>query len=647
MNEQILLRAEEIRFAYRSDGVAGFSLELDHLEIRTGEIHALIGPNGCGKSTLLRLMLGLLSPASGTIRFEGRDVRQHSRRELARRIAALPQQLETLVALPVLDVVLMGRHPWRKGLGLADADDLKTAGEAMRRMEVESLRQRSFDTLSGGERQRALIASVLAQQPRVILLDEPTSSLDIHHQAETLNLLRTEAARGVGILVVTHDLTLAGHFADRITLMAAGHKICSGMPGEVLQEGPLRRIYGPELRVVADPESQRPCVLPARRQSIGRAAKGMEQAVGDAGRPASPPGTTPEAGAPVHAGTLTWGRYLGLLSGFALALMVVVSLAPIFGAEKIDMARAIGEMLEKDRMEWSVSAQLLSLRLPRVGMGLLAGMALGCVGAAFQTLLRNPLAEPYTLGIAGASSLGAVIALSFPGLSFVVGPLHGVQGWALGFALGSVALLWVASRRNAWGRSLTGLLLIGVTIGLVSSALIMLVRYLANPLTMRAMDQWLVGGLEVSGWRDVAPCLPFLVPGIVCLVLHARELNQLGFGEEAATARGVEVQRVQRWVLGGGSLATAGVVAAAGPIGFVGLLVPHLVRRLVGQDQRLVLPCSMLAGGAVLVAADTVGRSLSLGGRGAELPVGILTSLIGGPVFIFLLLRGKNHLRAG
>ncbi len=622
------LSASKLKFSYNG----GFSLQVESLDLRPGEIHALIGPNGCGKSTLLRLMLGMIKPASGNVRLDDVEILSLPVQEVARRAAFLPQQTTPVFAARARDVVLLGRHPWNRGLGLPGEEDRLIACEAMQRMRVDALQDRFLDTLSGGERQRVMLASILAQQPRVILLDEPTSSLDIHHQVEVFQLLREEAKRGVGILVVTHDLTLAGHFADRITLMNAGRIVCTGKAAEVLREETLRPVYGVNVRVVTSPADGMVSVIP----SVDRGRDGPP------GRPLRNGAPGGRALPPAEKNSMSsWKSYALTIALFAAAGVVAVMLSPHFGAEKINFMQGVREMFSIPRGEWGVSAGILALRLPRVVLGLLAGIALGGAGAAFQSALRNPLAEPYTLGIASASSLGAVIALSCPAISFSIGFMNGTQVWAMGLALCGVLFLQIACRRG-WGHSLTGLLLTGFTMGLVSAALIMLVRFLANPLTARAMDQWMVGGLEVSGWRDVTPCLPFWLIGVVLVLIHARELNQVEMGEEMARGRGVDAEKVRRRVLVGGSLATAAVVAVTGPIGFVGLLVPHMVRRIVGTDERLVVPCSMLAGAAVLVLADAAARSITLSGRGAELPVGILTSLIGGPVFLFLLLRRKS-----
>lgn len=280
---------------------------------------------------------------------------------------------------------------------------------------------------------------------------------------------------------------------------------------------------------------------------------------------------------------------------------------------------------------------LWTLRVPRVLLGFLAGGTLAAVGAAFQVILRNPLAEPYTLGVASGGALGAAIAFWIPGLALTLGPLSSLQLFSLAGCGAALALIYVLARRPR-GISMSTLLLAGVTIGILCSALIMLVRFLAKPTILVAMERWVMGGLDIFGYRDVAALVPFLLPGLGLLAMQVPSLNHLSLGEEMAAGHGVDVAAVQREVFLGAGLATAAVVSVAGPIGFVGLIVPHTVRRLSGFDHRIVLPASFLMGGALLVACDALARVVV---APAEMPVGILTALIGGPIFIRILLARK------
>jgi iron complex transport system permease protein len=316
---------------------------------------------------------------------------------------------------------------------------------------------------------------------------------------------------------------------------------------------------------------------------------------------------------------LTPSRCLLRIAAYAVPCLLVIAAAPFVGSHR-------------------TTAQILwELRVPRVLLGLLAGGTLALVGASLQVILRNPLATPYTLGVTGGGALGAVIAIAVPGLHLAVGPLSTVQIFALAGCGATLLLIYVFARRPE-GISMPTLLLAGVTIGILCGALSLLVRYLADPKLLVAMDRWVMGGLDVVGYAKLGSMAPLLLPGLGLLVLQVPTLNHLSLGEEMAAGHGVDVAGVHREVFFGAGLATAAVVSVTGPIGFVGLIVPHAVRRLSGFDHRVVLPASFLLGGAFLVACDALARTLI---APSEMPVGILTALIGGPVFIWILLRRK------
>ncbi len=323
---------------------------------------------------------------------------------------------------------------------------------------------------------------------------------------------------------------------------------------------------------------------------------------------------------------------------FLLALTVaVIAITPWLGAESVDMAQAWSELRSG---ELGRDGRILSLRLPRVLLATVVGGCLAVVGAVFQTLLRNALATPYTLGVSFAGALGAFVALSVPALLFRVGPVASPVLFAFLFAVADVfVLLGIARRRT--GMAANELLLAGVTLNFFFGAAILLVRFLTDPLRLRAMDRWMMGGLQVSGWSELIALPVLVLPALGWIAMRHRALDQLSFGEEVAASRGVDVDRVQVGLLLVASLLTAAVVSITGPIGFLGLLAPHGARRLVGASHRLLLPSAFLLGAALLAVADAVARSLSIFGRGAELPVGILTALGGAPLFLLLLRRSR------
>jgi iron complex transport system permease protein len=275
---------------------------------------------------------------------------------------------------------------------------------------------------------------------------------------------------------------------------------------------------------------------------------------------------------------------------------------------------------------------LVDLRLPRALLALLAGGALAVSGLSFQTLFRNPLAEPYTLGVAGGAALGAVLALQFSDGGSVLG--FSLTAVASFVGAGCAAALIVGLARRGLGTG--SLLLAGVALALSCSAVILFIQYIADFTRSFRMVRWMMGGLSVVGYREVLWVTPWVLGGSVGLWLLRSELNQMLTGEELAASRGVEVDRLRMLALGLASLMVGALVAVTGPIGFVGLIVPHLMRRVVGQDHLVLVPACLLGGGAFLTLADVVARRVM---APAELPVGILTALLGGPFFLWLLAR--------
>jgi iron complex transport system ATP-binding protein len=231
-------------------------------DIEEGEWVALIGPNGAGKTSLLRAVAGLL-PCGGTVSLQGTRHDAHGRRERAQRLALVPQEPRTPPWLTVGEYVLMGRTPYLRPLAREGEPDREAAARALARLDLEELAERTLGTLSGGERQRAVVARALAQEASIVLLDEPTASLDIGHQQQALDLLdilREEG--GLTLVAAMHDLTLAAQYADRVLLLDAGQVVADGAPAAVLTEDALARHYGARVRVVALDEGL--AVLPAR-----------------------------------------------------------------------------------------------------------------------------------------------------------------------------------------------------------------------------------------------------------------------------------------------------------------------------------------------------------------------------------------------
>jgi ABC-type cobalamin/Fe3+-siderophores transport system ATPase subunit len=233
--------------------------------VSPGEIVGLIGRNGVGKTTLLRLASRTLDAERGRIRLGGEDVRQLSRRALAKRIALVPQDMHVPFPFRVGELVLMGRAPHQPLIGLESEHDTELARAALERLGIGALEDRSITTLSGGERQLVLFARALVQDPRVLLLDEPTAFLDLKHRVEVLREVRAFADAGGAALVVSHDLSLAARSCDRVVLLGAGHIVASGLPKQVLTPGNLREAFGIDAQTFSGPDGQLVVVPDLRR----------------------------------------------------------------------------------------------------------------------------------------------------------------------------------------------------------------------------------------------------------------------------------------------------------------------------------------------------------------------------------------------
>jgi len=253
-----LLHVRNCSFAYEE---GEFELHSVSIDVQRGEMLGIVGPNGSGKSTLLRIMSGFLLPKVGTVQLGGRDLHRFGRRALARQVAFLPQNPGPSFELTVREVVEMGRYPHQGPFGFCTEADIAIIARSLSETDSQGLADRYFSTLSGGEQQRVLVASILAQQPGLMLLDEPTASLDIHHKSQLLDLLRALSRKQIGVVVVTHDLNAAGQFCDRLALLSGGRLVRTGSPQEVLCEDLLSEVYHAPLRVIEHPAAAAPMVI--------------------------------------------------------------------------------------------------------------------------------------------------------------------------------------------------------------------------------------------------------------------------------------------------------------------------------------------------------------------------------------------------
>jgi iron complex transport system permease protein len=318
---------------------------------------------------------------------------------------------------------------------------------------------------------------------------------------------------------------------------------------------------------------------------------------------------------------------------FGSLAVLAIALAPLVGSTTISLGRAFDF---SQPFSDNVDAQIFFVaRLPRTLAGALVGAALATAGVVFQGLLRNPLATPFTLGVSAGAALGAMLAITLDWTIGIAG-ISAVPVAAFVGAAGAVTIVYALARGRHRGLSTDVLLLAGVTLNAFFSALILCVQYFADFADTYRTLRWLMGDLDVSSYQPVLGSLPLVLVAFVAFAWLARPLNLLSLGADSAETRGLPVARAQRRAFFSASLATGAAVSVGGPVGFIGIIVPHLVRLLVGSDHRVVLPASALFGAAFLVGCDVLARTLI---APVEIPVGVITALIGGPFFLWLLMR--------
>ncbi|WP_213585105.1 iron ABC transporter permease [Paenibacillus sp. J2TS4] len=333
--------------------------------------------------------------------------------------------------------------------------------------------------------------------------------------------------------------------------------------------------------------------------------------------------------------------------GALLLLLLSVTLSLSFGSARVPVADVwrilfhalpgIGDMIQPD---WSASdeAIILKVRLSRVVLAILVGASLAIAGAGFQAVLRNPLADPYTLGVASGASVGAAFIILF-GLQSFIGQ------WSIpvvAFTTGMTTLFIVYKLASTQGKSqLETLILSGVVVQAFLGAFVSFMVSLSGEVINEIL-YWLMGSLSMRNWNFSKVLIPYLIFVIIVLIGFSRSLNLLALGERQASHLGVNVERTKLIVLVVSTLVTAAAVSVSGVIGFVGLVVPHLVRLIVGPDYRIIIPISTIVGGIYVLWADTVAR-IALSPR--EIPLGVVTAIIGAPFFAYLLNKNKHKSR--
>lgn len=323
-------------------------------------------------------------------------------------------------------------------------------------------------------------------------------------------------------------------------------------------------------------------------------------------------------------------RVMKALAILTLVLIASMAVGLSVGAQRIDPASLFSDSFSR--------TLFFRLRLPRVLMGLVIGASLAVTGGALQALFRNPLADPYTLGVSGGGAVGASIAIALGWSARIFGiPLV----FATSFVGAMVAVTLVRTIARTGAVVLPGaLLLSGVAVNLVSAAGVLTIQYLTDPTSALRILRWMIGSLDVVGLEPIYRMLLVLAPAWLALLAFSRQLNLLAIDEDTAATLGVNIRRCEMMVHALCALIVGVTVSAGGAIGFVGLIVPHAVRLMFGEDLRIVLPGSLLLGAAFLILADALARTVL---PSTELPVGAVTGLLGGPVFLWLLRRRQQY----
>ncbi|EGK08892.1 FecCD family ABC transporter permease [Kroppenstedtia eburnea] len=338
-----------------------------------------------------------------------------------------------------------------------------------------------------------------------------------------------------------------------------------------------------------------------------------------------------------------WGwlpRFVVWSLSLTLLLVLVMGAAVSWGSAELgwgDVWRTAGTKLTgSEPVDPATEAIIWQIRLPRVILAAVVGMALAGAGVVFQGLLRNPLADPYILGVSSGAALGAAIAI------FTGAGAAWLGGWTVpvwAFLLAAVALFLVLGLAGR-GLNRSTLILSGVVIQAFFGAMLTFLIGISSAEELQRIQFWIMGSVAAREWHHIYVVLPFLIPGLTLIWLMARQLNLFSLGERSAAHLGVPVRRIRMVLLLSATLMTAAAVAVSGTIGFVGLIIPHIMRRIVGPDHRVLIPAAVLAGGLFLVGADTVARTVM---EPRELPIGVVTALVGAPFFAWQLKRRHEY----
>ncbi len=621
----VLLRVESLDAKTRE----GVSILRDlSFDVHSGERVALVGANGAGKTTTLRCVARLFDSWSGQILLSGVSVRSFSRRELARKIAIVRQISDAFGTFTARQIVETGRLPYLAPFERLSESDALIVDDALRRVGALKFAARRLDSLSGGERQKILVAAAFAQQPELLALDEPTTFLDYRNQSEIMEAVAIWLHDfGAGALETTHDLNRAALIADRVVALREGTPVFIGSAREATSRDALQAIFGAPLTTAPHPATQTPMIVPEAPRK--REEKTSRSFVTESSFPSTRPRTR---------NATSWTIVLTVATAFALLFF------PLLGRTVYPLdvwfqfptsERSLVELDAFARIFWGE-------RLPKTLLAALAGASLALAGLTLQTLFRNALATPYTLGVASGASFGATSTLHFSGFFASLGVPCALLGaplfvWGAAFgASASTALVYALSRR---ARAPERTLLAGVVVGFFFSSLVLFEQYLSNPTQTFAALRWTVGGLDFCEPGCLWIISTALLLAAAATSRYARELDVSTLGDDRARALGVDVDKLRKLLFLVSSALVGVVVAFCGPIGFVGLIVPHAARLFVGSEIRRLVPFSILAGALFLSGCHTIARIVIFP---SVLPVGIVTSLLGGPFFLWALLRRKD-----
>ena len=540
-----------------------------------GELAVLVGPNGVGKTTLLRALARSLAPSAGRVLLDGVPVSEIPRPDYARRVAWLPQSPDarSLAGFPVRAAVAAGRLPHAGFFGALTRRDEEAVGRAIAATGLEPLAGADAGSLSGGETRRMFLAAALAQEADVLLLDEPFEGLDAEARASLAVLLRAQLAAGRTVVLATHDLAPIGSIPHRVIEMKS-------RPAAEMKGPPAAEMKGrPSVEMTGPPAAE------MKNAARANDAKSIQHSA------------------------------FSIQHSSPIALLCIASLA----VAALCAATARG----------CPPGLLWSYRVPRLLCAFSVGGILAVAGCVYQTLFRNPLASPYTLGTASGATLGACLATA---LSAGAAPIGGA---AFAGALLSLALVRAC---GGSGARTARLLLGGIACAYLFGAGTMLCQLALSPWESFSMAHWSLGGIVVpeGPWR-------FALPAAWCaslaLAALSRPLDALLAGDDAALSHGLDPARLRLALLAASALLVACAVAVCGPVGFVGLLVPHVARLAAGGAHRRLLPACAIGGGLFLALCDAAARALPLA---ATPPVGVVTAALGAPALVFLLARKSS-----